>query len=141
MAPESFTVLFVEDQEAILWAYERVLKEHGYTVLTATDAMGALEKCQKHVGPIHLLITDIFLPMAALSGHRSNQPILMNGIELSRAVKILRPNLQVLFISGYPGEDIDGIGGLPPNTAFLPKPFSPDAFKKKVRNLVNGVRS
>ena len=139
MGSNSSTVLFVEDQESLLRLYHRVLEEHGYTVLTATDAMEALEKCQKYVGPIHLLIADIFLPMAALSGNSSNQPILMNGIQLSRAVKTLRPNIRVLFISGYPEKDIESIGGLPPNTTFLPKPFSPDTFMKKVRNLVNGV--
>jgi CheY-like chemotaxis protein len=140
MPSEPSTILLVEDQQALLRLYQRDLEANGYTVLTATDATDALAKCRAYVGPIHLLIADIFLPMALRSGTTSNQPVTVNGIELSQAVKTLRPHIQVLFISGMPENDIEALGGLPPGKPFLPKPFSTEALLKTVGDLVKGLR-
>lgn len=140
MSPDLSTILLVEDQPTILRLCQLELEKHGYRVLTAKNAMDAMETCQQYMGSIHLLIADIFLPLTTLPRTTSNQPVILNGIELSQAVRILWPHIQLLFISGYPEEEIQTIGGLPADAAFLAKPFSTEAFLTKVRELVTGKR-
>jgi len=79
-----------------------------------------------HPGPIHLLLTDVVIPG-------------MNGRELSERLRELRPDLKVLFISGYAADVIAHRGVLDPDVAFLRKPFSSEGLAVKVREVL-GVR-
>ena len=119
----SETVLLVEDDDAVRNLAERVLAEAGYEVLTASGGWEALELVGRYPNPIDLLLTDVVMPG-------------MNGPELADRLGALRPETRVLFASGY----TDGAvfrrelpGGTP---AFIAKPFTPDALRRKVREAL-----
>ena len=118
------TILVVEDQEAVRTFTKAALKHYGYHVIEASDGEEALAVIQQHAGQIHLLLTDVVLPG-------------MNGRELSERLKELRPNLRVLFVSGYAADVIAHHGKLDGGVAYIPKPFSPDALAAKVREVLN----
>jgi CheY-like chemotaxis protein len=117
------TVLVVEDQEAVRELAKTVLEAYGYRVLEASSAGEALTFVKQHRGEIHLLLTDVVLPG-------------MNGMDLSKELRTLRPKLKVLFISGYPAEVIARRGVLEPDVAYLPKPLSPKTLASKVREVL-----
>ncbi len=117
------TVLVVEDQEAVRELTKTVLEAHGYCVLEATNGVEALAVVERHPDEIHLLLTDVILPG-------------MNGMDLSRRLRALRPKLKVLFTSGYPAEVIARRGVVERDVAYLPKPVSPDALVAKVRDVL-----
>jgi two-component system cell cycle sensor histidine kinase/response regulator CckA len=117
------TVLVVEDQEGVRSYTKAALKRCGYHVIEASDGEEALAVIKHHSGQIDLLLTDIVLPG-------------MNGKELSKRLKELRPDLKVLFISGYPADVIAHRGKLDPGVAYIAKPFSPDALAAKVREVL-----
>jgi CheY-like chemotaxis protein len=98
-------VMVVEDAPTVRLMASRALAEAGYTVLQASDGVQALEKIRTHDGPLDLVITDLGMPS-------------MNGQELARCLREERPNLPILFISGY--------GETENVTPYLQKPFSPD---------------
>jgi PAS domain S-box-containing protein len=120
------TILLVEDQEAVRTFTGTALKQHGYCVLDAADGNEAMAVAGGHPGPIHLLLTDVVIPG-------------MNGRELSERLRELRPDLKVLFISGYAADVIAHRGVLDPDVAFLRKPFSSEGLAVKVREVL-GVR-
>ena len=117
------TVLVVEDQEAVRELTKTVLEAHGYCVLEATNGVEALAVVERHPDEIHLLLTDVILPG-------------MNGMDLSRRLRALRPKLKVLFTSGYPAEVIARRGVVERDVAYLPKPVSPDTLVAKVRDVL-----
>jgi len=132
------TVLLVEDEEAVRTLVREILRMHGYEVLEARHGGEAILISQRHQGPIHLLLTDMVMAN-------------MSGKELAEHLKPLRPEMHVLFISGYSEEQLGGIGGrasLPEfperdgssafGDAFLPKPFSPKTLASKVREVLEG---
>ena len=132
-----FTVLIVDDEHSLLSLMGRDLEEHGFTVLKASSGEEALKHCQRYIGPIHLLLADIFLPTEdQLSGNDPQTPW-VHGLELARRVMALRPHIQVLLISGRSDEEIFGLGGIKPGTPFLKKPFSSDTLIRKVREVLN----
>jgi CheY-like chemotaxis protein len=104
----------------------RLLANHGYTVLEAGGGVEALHVCEKHDGPIHLLLSDVIMPV-------------MGGWELAERIKLLQPNVRVLFISGYADEVIAAHGDFKRGTNFLQKPFVPDALIQKVRQLLEST--
>jgi YesN/AraC family two-component response regulator len=92
-------------------------------VLEASGADEALALVEHHPEEIHLLLTDVVLPG-------------MNGMDLSKRLRTLRPKLKVLFTSGYPLEVIARRGVLEPEVAYLPKPLSPETLVAKVRAVL-----
>jgi DNA-binding response OmpR family regulator len=114
------TILVVEDQESVRLFTVAALEEYGYHVIEASNGETAITAAAQHFGEIDLLLTDVVLPG-------------MNGKELSGRLKALRPNLKVLFTSGYTTDVIAHRGVLDHGIAYIPKPFSPDALAAKVR--------
>jgi two-component system, cell cycle sensor histidine kinase and response regulator CckA len=114
------TILLVEDQPQIKELSCRMLREQGYQVLGTTDARQALEICGHHPGPIHLLITDMVMPR-------------MGGAELAQAARRLRPDMRVLYMSGYTDSSAVHSGERVP---FLQKPFTPHDLSRRVREAL-----
>jgi PAS domain S-box-containing protein len=121
------TVLVAEDDPLLLPLARDVLKRLGYTVLEARTPADAMAVAQAHKGIIHLLVSDVVMPGES-------------GLQLARRLLALRPNLRVLYISGYSDEAIVRHGLLDPGTTFLQKPFSPAALARKVRELLDAPR-
>src|SRR5439155_3628521 len=119
--PGSETVLLTEDDPVVGELIARVLTPLGYTVLPARNAGEALQICAEYAEPIHLLLCDVVLPQ-------------MTGRELARRLTALRPELRVLFISGY----TNGVAPQPgaADEAVLAKPFSTEALARKVREVL-----
>lgn len=117
------TVLLVEDEEILRDLARNVLEINGYKVLSANNGVEALSLSEKHKDPIHILITDVVMPK-------------MNGRELAEKLKVLRPGIKVLYMSGYTDDAVIQRGKLEPGTAFLPKPFTPSVFVAKVREIM-----
>jgi signal transduction histidine kinase/CheY-like chemotaxis protein len=121
------TVLLVEDEGAVRDLVATALQDRGYTLLTAADAEEALELDRIHTGPIDLLITDV-----VMRG--------MRGPELARRIRERRPELPVLFMSGYPDDALNVGGDLDSGTAFLQKPFRVRALGAKVAEVLRAAR-
>jgi PAS domain S-box-containing protein len=118
------TLLLVEDEALILRMAKRVLTELGYTVLTASDGREALEVLERHVGDVQLLITDVVMPR-------------MSGRELAARVTALRPNVRVLYSSGYTADAIGEDGVLGDGINFLAKPYMPSKLADAVRDALD----
>jgi PAS domain S-box-containing protein len=121
----SEVVLLVEDEDNIREPAVEVLESRGYQVLAASDAAQALALAEEHAGPIHILVTDVVMP--GLSGN-----------QLAQRLVSRRPELRVLYISGYPEDSIAHHGVLSPEQHFLQKPFPPAQFLDKVREVLDG---
>jgi PAS domain S-box-containing protein len=124
----SETILVVEDQTAVRSFTKAALTLYGYQVLEASDGDEAIAIAQGYGGEIHLLLTDVVLPG-------------MNGKVLSERMKELRPNLKVLFISGYLGNVIAHHGVHDPGVSLLYKPFGPHELAGKVREVLAEIMS
>jgi signal transduction histidine kinase len=120
----SETVLLVEDEEAVRNLVSEILQAAGYLVLAATSGAEALKRSREHQGPIHLLMTDVVMPR-------------MSGPQLAKEIVALRPDVRILYTSGYPDDALGPLGGLPPGTAFVPKPLSPDDLADRVREVLD----
>jgi CheY-like chemotaxis protein len=120
----SETILLVEDEEAVRVIVSKILQNKGYAVLEARQGHEALQICKDHQGPIHLMVTDVVMPH-------------MSGSELAERLATLRPELRVLFMSGYPDNAIVHHGVLGDGTSFLQKPFTLSALECKVRDLLD----
>jgi CheY-like chemotaxis protein len=121
----SETVLLVEDEPSVRDLALRLLKQQGYKVLEAANGEEALRVVQEHIGErIHLLLTDVVMPQ-------------MGGKELANQLKLLRPDVKVLYTSGYTDDAIVHHGVLEPGTHFLQKPFSPQTLSHKVREVLD----
>ena len=117
------TVLIVEDLSAVRSLERDVLAAHGYRVLEAADGEEAIRCCEQYPEPIHLLLTDVVMPG-------------INGKELADRCTALRPNVKVLFTSGYTEDVIAREGILNPGIAFVPKPLTPQILIAKVREVL-----
>jgi two-component system cell cycle sensor histidine kinase/response regulator CckA len=118
------TILLVEDDEYLCDLVTALLKGQGYTLMQAKDAEEALTLAASYTDPIHMLLTDVVMPD-------------MNGKDLSNQLGQVRPDMKVLFMSGY-GEDVIARHGiLDEGIAFLEKPFSPMALACKVREVLD----
>jgi PAS domain S-box-containing protein len=145
-APDSLhgeeTVLLVEDEEAVRTLIREILAMHGYRVIEARSGGEAILASQRHDGPIHTLLTDVVMAN-------------MSGRELADHLRPLRPEMKILYISGYsedavlgettaakPGAPagefataLPGVGG--GEAAFLAKPFTPKTLALKVREVLD----
>jgi PAS domain S-box-containing protein len=118
------TILLVEDQDAVRTFARHVLLTGGYTVLEARDGEEGLRVAQQRQGPIHLLVTDVVMPR-------------MSGRKLAELLTRDRPELRVLFVSGYADEAVT-CSGMPEGCgAFLQKPFNPARLARKVREVLD----
>jgi two-component system cell cycle sensor histidine kinase/response regulator CckA len=118
------TILVVEDQDAVRFFATAALIQLGYRVLESSNGDDAIAAAASHPGRLDMLLTDVVLPG-------------MNGKELSERLKKLRPDLKVLFISGYTADVIADHGVLERGMAFLQKPFSPEELAAKVRDVLS----
>ncbi len=121
----SETVLLVEDEEGVRTLVRTILQTNGYTVLEARHGKEAFFISGRHEGPIHLMVTDVVMPG-------------MSGQELADRLKSSRPDMKVLFLSGYTDEAVVRHGVLKPGTAFLQKPFTPGRLARKARLVLDG---
>ncbi len=112
------TVLVVEDDQQVRQLIVRILEQHGYQVLPASSGRHALEAAEAYPGPIHLLLTDVVMPD-------------MNAFELAAGLTATRPDIKVLYISGYPGEQQSERA-----QPRLDKPFDPLTLARKVREVL-----
>jgi CheY-like chemotaxis protein len=120
------TILLVEDDPAVRGLVDEALRFKGYEVLIARHGIEALLAGAKHLGPIHLLLTDVVMPQ-------------MSGPEVAEQLAIVRPAMKVMFMSGYPDHPAFSKGGVKEGTAFLQKPFTMDALTQKVREVLDGA--
>lgn len=118
------TILLVEDDGSVRALAGRILSANGYNVLEAANAGEAVLISERHASPIHLLLTDVFLPH-------------VNGGELYRRLARAKPGLKILFMSG--SLDREALAGLAsrPEMVFLSKPFSPGELLGKVRRVLD----
>ena len=126
-AQGSETILLVEDEAIIRELTVQILESDGYQVLDAMDGTEALGIAGEHGAPIHLLLTDVLMPG-------------MNGRELADKLRLHHPDMRVLFMSGYDDRQLDREEVEGTDTDFLPKPFSTEALRRKVRGVLDGSR-
>jgi two-component system, cell cycle sensor histidine kinase and response regulator CckA len=124
-APGTEYVLLVEDEPEVRRLVEKLLGLRGYRVLSASDPATAIALARRHEAAIDLLLTDVIMPG-------------MNGRELARALATARPRMKVLYMSGYTDAAMTQQGILAPGTAFLSKPFTPEALARKIREVLDG---
>jgi PAS domain S-box-containing protein len=124
MPPGDETILLVEDDAGVRGLAQRVLEGRGYMVLNAQNGQEALLVSTHHPGSIQLLLTDVVMPG-------------ISGKALADQLARSRPDLKVLFMSGYSDEAIVHHGVLDAGVAFLQKPFSPQALTQKVRQVLD----
>ena len=124
LAGGSETILLVEDEEGVRDLAKRILELKGYKVIMAASPTEAVQVCERHEGPIHLLLTDVIMPT-------------MSGRQLAEHVAFLRPGMKVLYMSGYTDNVMVPHGILEEGTAFLQKPFTPEALTRKVREVLD----
>jgi PAS domain S-box-containing protein len=118
------TVLLVEDEENLRRLARQALANQGYSVIDAPDGAAAIQISQEHKGPIHLLLTDVIMPG-------------MNGRELANKISPTRPEMRVLYMSGYTENHIGHNGTLDQGISLLQKPFTLPALKAKVREMLD----
>jgi nitrogen-specific signal transduction histidine kinase len=119
------TVLLVEDEEQVRVLASHLLRRLGYTVLEARRAGEALAIAAEHPGEIDLLLTDVIMPE-------------MGGRVLAERIQEERPDVRVLFMSGYTDDAIVHHGVLDAGMAFLQKPLTPDSLARRVREVLSG---
>jgi CheY-like chemotaxis protein len=118
-------VLLVDDDVTVRRAARIILERQGYQVIEAQNDH-AVEICRSHVGQIDLLLTDVMMPG-------------INGVELARRVKALRPTILVLYMSGYADSVEMGQELLNDEQSFIQKPFTAQALLSKIRMMLDAV--
>lgn len=118
------TILVAEDEPLVRELIREVLQRKGYTVLEASNGVDALEAARRHSGPIHLLVTDVVMP-------------LMSGTDLAAQLRRERPGTKVLFMSGHTSRAGRSLALLESSAMFLAKPFAPEALAAQVRLILD----
>ena len=119
------TVLLVEDADEVRDLIAMLLRRQGYTVLVGANADDAKRLFSEH-SEIDLLLTDVVMPGAS-------------GPELGRELLVGRPQLKIVYMSGYTEDTIVAHGVLMPGIAFLPKPFTAETLGRKIRSVLDDV--
>ncbi|MGH7204675.1 MAG: ATP-binding protein [Nitrospiraceae bacterium] len=127
MAHGSETVLIAEDEPGVLTLVCETLRAHGYTVLEARNGKEALAVSRQYQGRIHLLLTDVVMPQ-------------MNGREVSERLLLMRPDVKVLYMSGYTDDTVLRHGVVADGVDFLQKPFTPGSAARTVRKVLDGYQ-
>jgi PAS domain S-box-containing protein len=122
------TILVVEDEPALGAVVKRILGAAGYTVLVAQSGGEALLICEGHEGEIHMVLTDVIMPQ-------------MSGKAFAECVAKTRPQVKVLYMSGYTDDAIVHHGVLDPGTRFIAKPFNAADLARKVREVLDAPAS
>lgn len=116
------TILLVEDDEGVRLLIRDELRKLGYRVFEAKNGLEACLVATQHLGRLQLLLTDVVMPG-------------MSGTELARHLRVIKPELRLLFMSGY--TDDTNVGAGDPRSAYLQKPFMPEALAKTIRELLD----
>jgi two-component system, cell cycle sensor histidine kinase and response regulator CckA len=124
MALECKTILLVEDEAGVRSLARLVLQRCGYKVIEGRDGLEALQVAQQYPEQIDLLLTDVMMPH-------------MGGLELAKQLTSVKPDLKVLYVSGYTDEVVVRQGSSGAKVAFLQKPFNTSALSAKVRELLD----
>jgi len=117
-------VLVAEDEEMVRSIMARTLRDCGYVVLEAADGPEALRTVQESDRQISLIVADLVMPG-------------LGGRELGARVAKIRPDIPILFTSGYTGMDVVRRGLLDEGREFLQKPLAPEALARKVRQMLD----
>jgi two-component system, cell cycle sensor histidine kinase and response regulator CckA len=123
----SETILVVEDEQGVRDLTAKMLKRLGYTVLIAASGPEAIQKSREHQGEIALLLTDVIMPS-------------MSGTELAEELRRSRPEIKIVYVSGYTENTVWRHGVLDPGVNFLAKPFSREALAKKLRETLGQAK-
>lgn len=119
------TICVVDDEEAVRLFITDVLQKQGYTILPASNGRKALQVCENHKGPIHLLVSDVVMPV-------------MGGVKLAEMLCSTHPGIKVLLLSGFTDDKLAHYRIRKDQIAFLQKPVSPEALVRKVREVLDG---
>jgi nitrogen-specific signal transduction histidine kinase/CheY-like chemotaxis protein len=117
------TVLVVEDSDDLREIVERILSKSGYTVMVAANGPDAMEMARRFTGQIHLLLTDVIMPQ-------------MLGSELAPRLVESRPDLRILYMSGFAQPALGATGTVAPDAAILEKPFTEPSLLARVRQVL-----
>jgi PAS domain S-box-containing protein len=117
------TVLVVEDQASVRTLIEKTLSRFGYSVIAAATGSEGVAAALAHEGPIHVMLADVVLPGGS-------------GRDAARRVLAVRPDVRVLYMSGYTDEAIVQHGVLDPGLAFIQKPFTAEDLLRKIREVL-----
>jgi PAS domain S-box-containing protein len=123
----SETILVVEDEEVVRKVAREILEGAGYHALVADKGEEAIRLCAEYPQEIHLLLSDVVMPGAS-------------GKEIAERLVPLRPEMKVLFMSGYTDETIVHHGVLDPGVKFIQKPFTVATLCRKVREVLDSIR-
>ena len=119
------TILLAEDDDVLRKLTSSVLRHYGYAVLTAGNAAEAIRLSRAHQKPVQLLLTDLVMP--GESGHN-----------LAKRLLEERPDIKVLFMSGYTDDAVARQGLVLEGSGFLQKPFTPATLARKIREILAG---
>jgi PAS domain S-box-containing protein len=124
--PGTETILLVEDEANLRYLARQFLEKQGYSVVEAADGAVAMQVAVAHEGIIHLLLTDVIMPG-------------MNGRELAQRISEIRPNVKILYMSGYTENVVGPDGTLDAGVRLLQKPFNLRDLKTKVREVLDAT--
>jgi two-component system, cell cycle sensor histidine kinase and response regulator CckA len=120
------TILLVEDDDQVRVVALAILRRNGYVVIEARNAGEALMQSEAHPGVIHLLLSDVVMP-------------LVSGPQLAKRLATTRPDMKLLCMSGYTDDSLLRHGVVEDHVAYLQKPITPEALTRRVREVLDGV--